>query len=176
MSHASDRFDPRLDLVLERIVDLPRELIWAAWTQPKLIKHWFTPAPWKTVDCTIDLRPGGTFHTVMRSPEGQDFPNAGCFLEIIENERLVWTNVLDPGFRPANPSATEVAECGLLLFTAVISLEPHADGTRYTALVMHPDETTRKKHEDMGFHAGWGAALDQLVVHMKTEGSCDLRR
>jgi uncharacterized protein YndB with AHSA1/START domain len=69
--------DPRLDLILERVVDVAPELVWAAWTKPEHIKKWFTPAPWKTVDCEIDLRPGGIFRTVMRSPEGQDITNVG---------------------------------------------------------------------------------------------------
>ena len=103
----------------------------------------------------------------MRSPTGQDFPNVGCFLEVIENERLVWTTALAPGFRPANPSAAEVAACGLIMFTGVISIAPHGTGTKYTALAMHREEEGRKKHEGMGFHAGWGMALDQLVAYMK---------
>ncbi|MBL8670027.1 MAG: SRPBCC domain-containing protein, partial [Alphaproteobacteria bacterium] len=92
--------DPKLDLVLERVIDVPRERVWAAWTQPALLMQWFTPAPWRTVDCTLDLWPGGIFRTVMRSPEGQDFPHVGCFLEIVENEKLAWTSVLGPGYRP----------------------------------------------------------------------------
>jgi len=153
--------DPRLDLVLERIVDVPRELVWAAWTKPEYIKKWFTPAPWKTVECEIDLRPGGIFRTVMRSPEGQDHPNVGCYLEVIENEKLVWTTALAPGYRPCN-GRSEVP-----FFTAVIALEPQGKGTKYTAIVIHKDEADRKKHEEMGFHDGWGKALDQLVAHMK---------
>lgn len=114
-------------------------------------------------------RPGGIFRTVMRSPEGQEFPNAGCYLEVIENEQLVWTNALDPGFRPANPSAAEVADCGLIVFTAIISLAAHGSGTRYTALAMHKDEEGRKRHEEMGFLEGLGKALDQLVAYMKKQ-------
>ena len=159
--------DPRLDLVLERIVDITPKLVWAAWTTPEHLKNWFTPAPWQTVDCEIDLRPGGIFRTVMRSPEGQDFPNTGCYLEVIKNEKLVWTNALAPGFRPANPPAAEVADCGAIVFTAVISLEAHGKGTKYTALAMHRDEEGRRTHEKMGFHDGWGKALDQLVAQMQ---------
>ncbi len=160
--------DPQLDLVLERIVDVAPERVWAAWTEPEHLKQWFTPAPWKTVDCEIDLRPGGMFRTVMRSPEGQDFPDAGCYLEVIRNERLTWTNALAPGFRPVTPAAQEGHDCAAIVFTAVISLEPHGSGTRYTALVMHRDEAGRKQHEEMGFHEGWGTALDQLVAHMRS--------
>ncbi|WP_447983890.1 SRPBCC family protein [Nitrospira sp. Nam74] len=167
MTRLVPQFDPRLDLVLERIVDLPPALVWDAWTVPEHLTQWFTPEPWRTVACEIDLRPGGIFRTVMRSPEGQEFPNVGCYLEIIKNEKLVWTNALTPGYRPANPIAGEVAECGLFLFTAFILLEPYQKGTKYTALAMHKDEAGRKQHEEMGFHEGWGKALDQLVAHMK---------
>ena len=63
---------------------------------------WFCPKPWTTVECEIDLKPGGLFRTVMRTPEGKDMPpGIGCYLEVIENTRLSWTNALLPGFRPA---------------------------------------------------------------------------
>ena len=75
--------DPKLDLVLERVIDVPRELVWTAWTTPKHLKHWFCPRPWTITECEIDLRPGGIFRSVMRSPEGQEFPNIGCYLEVV---------------------------------------------------------------------------------------------
>ena len=157
-----------LDLMFERVVDLLPEQIWAAWTTPELIKKWFTPAPWQTIDCEIDLRPGGLFRTVMRSPEGQEFPNVGCYLEVIKNKRLVWTNALAPGFRPAKrPTETPGHECAEFMITAVISLEPHEHGTKYTALVLHTNKEDRAKHENMHFQEGWGLALDQLVAMVK---------
>src|SRR2546425_245846 len=99
MSTAAIQTNTTLDLVLERVVDVRRELVWSAWTKPEHVKRWFTPPPWKTVDCEIDLRPGGIFRTVMRSPEGQDHPNTGCYLEIVPYEKLVWTSALGPGYR-----------------------------------------------------------------------------
>lgn len=153
--------DPRLDLVLERVVDVPRELVWAAWTTPEHVLKWFTPAPWTTVDCEIDLRPGGIFRTVTRSPEGVEFPNVACYLEVIENERLIWTTALRPGFRPSPPASEK--NHGLRV-TAVVSFEPQGSGTKYTALAIHGDEAERKRHDEMGFHDGWGTALDQLVA------------
>ena len=158
--------DPKLDLLLERIVDVPRELVWRAWTTPEHIKKWFTPAPWTTVDCEIDLRPGGIFRTVMRSPEGQTFPNVGCYLEIVENERLIWTNAVAPGYRPNESPAACPGDA--FYFTSVISLEARGNGTKYSALVMHADGASCKRHEDMGFHNGWNAALDQLITLTKT--------
>jgi uncharacterized protein YndB with AHSA1/START domain len=157
-----EQFDPQRDLVLQRVVDVAPELVWAAWTRPEHIKKWFSPAPWQTVDCQIDLWPGGIFRTVMRSPEGQEFPNEGCFLEIVENRKLVWTGALGPGFRPR-------ASAGVpFVFTAIITMEPHATGTKYVARVLHTDADGRQKHEEMGFLTGWGKALDQLVALAKT--------
>ena len=101
----------------------------------------------------------------MRSPEGQEFPNVGCFLEVVENQKLVWTNVLAPGYRPSSRPSDD--SCDAFAFTAVVSLEPHGNGTKYTALVIHGDEESRKKHEEMGFQEGWGKALDQLVAIAK---------
>src|SRR6185503_7879074 len=112
------------------------ELVWRAWTSPEHIKKWFTPAPWSTVECEIDLRPGGIFRTVMRSPEGQDFPNLGCYLEIVENRKLVWTSVLLPGYRPATLSPDGGQDCSQLPFTAIILLEPKDGGTKYTAIAV----------------------------------------
>jgi uncharacterized protein YndB with AHSA1/START domain len=162
------QLNPQLDLSFESVVDVPPEKIWAAWTTPELLLPWFCPLPWQTVECEIDLRPGGRFYTVMQSPEGQKFPNDGCFLEIIENKKLIWTNALQPGFRPAKqPEASPGHECAEFLMTATIALEPHANGTKYSALVLHADKEARGKHEKMGFYEGWGTCLDQLVAMIK---------
>lgn len=151
--------DPKLDLVLEREIDVPLNLVWTAWTTPKHLRHWFCPKPWSVTDCEIDLRPGGIFRTVMRGPEGQEFPNSGCYLEVIPNERLTFTDTLLPGFRPSPEP----------FFTAVLMLEPSGTGTRYVAMAIHGNETTRKKHEEMGFHDGWGTVVTQMVDYIKTE-------
>jgi uncharacterized protein YndB with AHSA1/START domain len=154
--------DPKLDLVLERDIAVPVSKVWAAWTKPELLKKWFSPRPWQTTEVALDLRPGGIFRTVMRSPEGEEFPGVGCYLEVVPNQRLTWTSALGPGFRPtADPSD--------LPFTAVIELQPTASGgTRYRATAIHQDEEARTRHEQMGFTDGWGAALDQLVALAKT--------
>ena len=111
----------------------------------------------------FDLRPGGTFRTVMRSPEGEDHPNVGCYLEIVPHRKLVWTDALEAGFRPSR----RPAHLGFR-FTASILLESHGAGTRYTAVVMHSDAESRNKHEAMGFAEGWGTVLTQLVAYTKS--------
>ena len=151
--------DPKLDLVLERIVDVSPKLVWQAWTQPEHLKHWFTPAPWTTSECEIDLRPGGVFRTVMRDPDGTEHPNVGCYLEVVPQQRLVWTDALLPGFRPALTHFLPGFFTGLLL------LEPHADGTRYLAIARHGAPNVRDQHEQMGFYEGWGTVADQMVQY-----------
>lgn len=151
-------FDPDLDLVLERKIDVPRQLVWDAWTSARHIPYWFVPAPWTITECEVDLRPGGIFKTVMRSPEGQEFPNHGCFLEIVPGKRLIWTDALAPGYRPTNEP----------FMTAILSLEDAGEGTHYVATAMHRDAEARQQHEKMGFHDGWGKVVDQLVDYIKT--------
>ena len=150
--------DPALDLVLERDLDVPQALVWKLWTEPEHVKRWFAPAPWTISECDIDLRPGGQFYTVMQSPEGQSFPNMGCYLEIVPNEKLVFTDALAPGYRPSEQP----------FFTAILTLEPTATGTQYTAVAKHKDGAGRQQHEEMGFHEGWGQVLEQLVTLAKS--------
>jgi uncharacterized protein YndB with AHSA1/START domain len=115
------------------------------------------PKPWTITDCEIDLKPGGIFRTVMRSPEGQEFPNLGCFLEVVPEERMVWTDALLPGYRPSEKP----------FFTAFLLLANEGKGTRYKAIAIHRDEAGRKQHEEMGFEQGWGTVLNQLIEYIK---------
>jgi uncharacterized protein YndB with AHSA1/START domain len=152
--------DPDLDLRLERLVDVPVELVWRAWTEPEHVMAWFTPRPWQTVACEIHLRPGGRFATVMRDPEGNEFPSEGCYLEVEAPTRLVFTSALLPGYRPLPDDAAGLA------FTAVLTFEPVGGSTRYSARAIHGSRDGAEEHRQMGFLDGWGAALDQLVEHM----------
>ena len=142
------------ELVLVRETDVPAAKLYAGWTQPDLVVQWFTPKPWTTIACEIDLRPGGTCKTTMRSPEGQEFPNVSVYLEIVPNEKLVFTDGYLPNWEP-NPNH---------FFTAVLTWETLPTGkTRYTARARHWDEKAMQAHRDMGFEPGWGAAADQLA-------------
>lgn len=158
--------NPKTDLVLERVVDVSPELVWKAWTVPKHLMPWFCPKPWQVVECEIDLVPGGKFYTVMQGPDGTRMPpGSGCYLEVVPNRRLVWTSALEPGWRPqSSPDAP-------FLFTCILTFEPHGKGgCKYTAIAMHKDEQSAEAHSKMGFHQGWGTALDQLVDYMKGQG------
>lgn len=145
--------EPVEDLVISRLVRAPRAALWRAWTDPALLAEWWCPKPWTTEVRALDLRPGGAFHTFMRGPEGGESDNPGAFLEIVPRERLVFTSMLVGDYRPATP---------WMPFTAVITMADEAAGTRYVARVMHPDQSTRDKHEKMGFFEGWGLCITQL--------------
>lgn len=158
------KIDPKLDLVLNRVIDLKPEQVWKGWTTPALLCKWFCPEPWKVIEAEMDLFPGGIFRTVMQSHEGEKFPGTGCILQVEENKKLVWTDALLPGFRPV---VTPESGAGML-FTAMILLEEFEGKTKYTAIAKHKDEADRKKHEEMGFHQGWGICADQLEKLMKS--------
>jgi uncharacterized protein YndB with AHSA1/START domain len=154
--------DPNLDLVIERVIEVPRRLVWEAWTKPEHLKAWYIPRPWSLSECELDVRPGGLYRTVARSPEGMEFPSLGCFLEIVPMERLVFTTSLLPGWRPAPSGGMPMP------FTAIITMESEGDSTRYVATTLHPSEESRKRPEAMGMHYGWKKALDQLIEHAKS--------
>jgi uncharacterized protein YndB with AHSA1/START domain len=156
-THAT-AFDPELDLELRRETDVPPRLVWRAWTEPKLLMQWFTPAPWKTTACELDLRPGGKFHTVMEGPNGEKHDNNGCVLAVVPETFLLFTDALGPGFRPI--------EGGFM--TASVTIEPTATGTLYIARAYHKDVAGKQQHEQMGFHEGWGKAWEQLVALART--------
>jgi uncharacterized protein YndB with AHSA1/START domain len=150
--------DPKLDLMVEREVRASPQTAWAAWTQPEHVSQWYAPAPGTISDCEIDLRPGGGFRFVPRSPDGVENHVTCCYLEVRPFERLVWTDALLPGYRPAAQG----------FFTAVMTLEPRGDFTLCTAVAMHRDEHDRDRHAEMGFYDGWGTVLDQLVAYAST--------
>ena len=155
--------NPALDLVLERTVPVAPDRVWAAWTDPELLKQWFTPAPWRTIAADLDVRPGGRFDTTMESPDGEQYPNGGCYIQVESGRLLVFTSVMTEDFRPVPP--TNGADD--LPFTGRIEIAPAPDGgTHYRAIAMHADEAACTRHAEMGFADGWGAALDQLVALM----------
>jgi len=150
------------DLVLERALNAPRDLVWRAWTDPKLLKQWFAPKPYEISELELELKPGGIFRLRMVGPDGFDTGHGspGCVLEVVDGERLVWTSALSPGFRPAEVAAEG---CESFPMTAVISLADAGDGrTLYRAVALHKDAADRDRHAAMGFDEGWGKCAEQL--------------
>jgi uncharacterized protein YndB with AHSA1/START domain len=150
------------DLVLERTLDAPLDLVWKAYTDPNHLKQWFAPKPYEISEIELELEPGGIFRIRMVGPDGFDTGHGtpGCVLEVIEKQKLVWTSALGPGYRP-NELATE--GCEAFPMTAVITFADAGNGkTLYKAVALHKDAKDREVHEKMGFHEGWGTVAGQL--------------
>ena len=159
------------DLVLERTLKAPRELVWKAWTDPALLKQWFAPRPYEITELDLDLRPGGAFRIRMIGPDGFDTGHGtpGCVLEIVDRQRLAWTSALGPDYRPA-----ELGEgCESFPMTAIITLaDAPGGGTLYRAVALHRNVADRDMHASMGFEDGWGtcaAQLDELALNLKAD-------
>ena len=147
------------ELVLTRLIDAPREKLFRCWTEPDLLKRWFAPAPYTTPVAEIDLRIGGASNIVMRSPDGQQIPCPGTYLEIVPGRKLVFTDAYTGDWMP---------KPGKPFMTAVITFDDEAGQTRYTARVRHWSAEDKQTHEGMGFHQGWGLCADQLAALAKT--------
>lgn len=142
------------ELVLTCLIDAPRENVYRAWTEPELLKQWFAPSPWSTPHAELDVRPGGASLVVMRGPDGNEFPNRGVYLEVVRNERLVFTDAYVRAWEPSEKQ----------FMTVTLSFEDEGGKTRYTAVVRHWSVADREAHEKMGFHQGWGQCTDQLAA------------
>jgi uncharacterized protein YndB with AHSA1/START domain len=142
------------ELVLTRIIDAPREKVFRAWTDPALLVQWFAPLPWTTPRAELDVRPGGASLVVMRGPDGNEFPNPGVYLEVVANERLVFTDAYSKAWEPSSKP----------FMTVILTFEDKGGKTRYTARVLHWTVADRETHEKMGFHEGWGRCTDQLAA------------
>lgn len=146
------KLNPELDLELVRTLHAPVSLVWEAWTKPEHLEKWFCPKPWYVTDSVVELRPGGAFEFTMHGPDGEEFTNRGCILEVETEQKLVFTDALSQNYRPNKEP----------FMTAFVLFEDKGDVTEYRAIATHNDVESVKKHVEMGFHSGWGTAADQL--------------
>lgn len=149
--------DTNRELVLTRLIDAPREKVYAAWTQPELLRQWFAPRPWSTPEATLDVRAGGSSQITMRDPDGNDYPNKGVYLEVVPNEKLVFTDAYTEDWQPS----------GKPFMTVVLTFADEGGKTRYTARARHWTVEDRQMHEKMGFLEGWGMCADQMEALLK---------
>jgi uncharacterized protein YndB with AHSA1/START domain len=144
--------DPTLDLVLEREIAAPRSLIYTCWTTPEHLVHWFVPKPHKVTACHLDVRVGGACNTTF-DVDGMIMENNGVYLEVIPNEKLVFTDTYTAGWKPSPEP----------FMTAILTFADAGPGrTLYRAVARHRTAETAKQHAEMGFYDGWGTVVTQL--------------
>lgn len=145
---------PRYELSVTRLMDVPRDLVWRAWTE-RLV-DWWCPKPWTTEVIENDMRPGGRSAMIMRGPNGEESAMEGVFLDVLPGERVVFTNAFTAGWVPQKPFMV-----GIMTFA-------DEDGkTRYTGTARHWDEASMEQHAAMGFVDGWGIVAEQLEAVAK---------
>ena len=149
MGASENRSDGKdgLELVITRVFDAPRRLVWKAWTDPAMLVRWMGPRDYPAVAYENDLRPGGRWRGALRTPEGGRLGQGGVYREVVDNERLVFTFVWDP---PHGDSGHEM----------LVSVSFADEGSktrmvfRQTAL---PSEAERRGHQ-----GGWTSSFDRL--------------
>lgn len=148
--------DPKQDFAIERFLDAPVRLVWEALTTPAHLKEWYMPRPWgRVAHAELDVRPGGIIRIDIAVGDGEPSPNLGCILEVVPMERLVWTSMLFPGYRPAVFDDIPI--------TAIMTMEPVGAGTRYVFTALHRSEADLETNKTSGFYQGTEIALDQFV-------------
>lgn len=145
-------------LVLDRLIDAPRAKLYRCWTEPKLLEQWFCPKPWRVSVQKMDVRGGGDSELTMHGPNGETMPHPGVYLEVVPNEKIVFTDAFTRAWEPsAKP-----------FFVCAVTFRDEGGQTRYHASAVHWTVEDCKAHEEMGFHVGWGIATDQLTELAKT--------
>jgi uncharacterized protein YndB with AHSA1/START domain len=156
-----------LDLTIRRIIRAPRALVWSAWADPVSFAEWWVPAPARCKVIEIALQPGGSLLTELSEDGGPFQPHMNaCFLDVVEGERIVFTDALTGGWRPAEQP----------FMSAIISFADHPDGTEYSACVMHKSRADRDRHVELGFHDGWGTVAAQLAALVERRAATEGRR
>ena len=152
-------FDPARDFAIERFIDAPPRLVWEALTRPEHLKEWYMPKVWGRVAHTeMDVRPGGIFRIDIAVGDGPEMQNLGCFLDVVPMERLAWTSMLFPGYRPAVFDDIPI--------TAIVTMRPDGTGTRYVFTALHRSAEELETNRSSGFYQGTEIAVDQLVAHV----------
>jgi uncharacterized protein YndB with AHSA1/START domain len=136
------------EIVLTRVFDAPRSIVFDAFTKPELLKRWFGPRGWSLVVCEVDLRVGGGFRFVLRGPDGNDMGMRGSYREIVPPERSVHMESYDDYPGESQVTAVFVEKGGK---------------TTLTATVLYPSKEVRDAVIQMGMEHGAAESYDKLA-------------
>jgi uncharacterized protein YndB with AHSA1/START domain len=152
------------EIMIRRVFDAPRELVWKAWIDPEHFQRWWGPKDYTCPFCQMDLRVGGKYLNCMRSPEGQDFWSTGVYREIVPPERIVYTD----SFADAEGNVVPATHYGMnpdfpLEMLVTVTLEDYEGKTKMT--LKHSDLPAGEMGELTG--AGWNESFDKLAENLK---------
>jgi uncharacterized protein YndB with AHSA1/START domain len=164
-----------LELILSRVFDAPRKLVYQMLTEPKHVTQWWGPHSMSNPICEIDLRIGGAYLFVMRGPDGVDYPMKGVYKEIIPNERVAFTADLEghPKFwhdmlnDKVKQEQQEIPSKFISLIT--ISLEDYEGKTKFTVTTEFTSDAVRNSFAGMGMVEGWTESLEKLETLLVTK-------
>ena len=149
-------------MVVTRIFDAPRELVWKAWTDPNYVMQWWGPKGWTAPVCKIDFRVGGRFLCCMRGPDGTEGWNGGEYFEIVMHEKIVYSMY----FADADGNKIDPAQYGIeheALDDAhdVVTFEEFGDGQTKVTLIGNESMESAK---NSGQLEGWNQTLDKVAA------------
>lgn len=150
------------EIVITRIFNAPRELVFKAWTDPQHIAQWWGPKGFTTRVTEMELRPGGQWCYVMVAPDGTEYPAKGVFREIVPSERIVTSDEFGEGIEKVLD--IDLPQ-GMVTTTTFENLEGK---TKLTIRIVHESADDRRKHEEMGVLGGWNSSLDCLDEYLRS--------
>ena len=164
--------EPTTPFTTSRTFDAPRTLVWRAWTQPQHLARWMSPAGMTQLSSSLDLRPGGTFHYGLRTPEGQEMWGRWVFREIEEPSRLVFVSAFSDaagglGRHPMSPTWPQET-----LSTVIFS---EAGGKTTVTLSAEPINASVSERGTFagafgGMTQGWAGTFEQLTAYLAEVG------
>jgi uncharacterized protein YndB with AHSA1/START domain len=152
-------------MVVTRVFDAPRELVWKAWTDPQYVMQWWGPKGFTSPFCQMDFRVGGTFLCCMKSPEGQEFWNGGEYHEIVLHEKIVYSMY----FTDAKGNKVEPAHYGIEHEAIdgaqdMVTFEDLGDGQTKLTLIGNESMETATKSGEV---EGWNQILDKFAAVLR---------
>jgi len=156
----TSRPSPENEFVLTRVFNAPREIVFKAWTDPKQMARWWGPKSFTNPVCQMDVRPGGKMRIVMRGPDGKEYPFKGVFLEVVEPERLVYTNDSSEHGQEWHNLVNPDREKGEPITT--VTFEDESGKTRLTVRMVFPSTKLRDGYLRGGLSQGFEQSLDRL--------------
>jgi uncharacterized protein YndB with AHSA1/START domain len=140
------------ELVLTRVFDAPRELVFKAWTDPKRVAQWWRPRGFTNPVCELDVRPGGAIRIHMRGPDGTVYPMTGVYQEVVEPERIVFTS-----------AALDAEGNALFELLTTVTFAEQAGKTKQILRARVIKRTAQAAQYLKGMEAGWTQSLEYLA-------------